>query len=210
MDLSYVLIFSSVASPLFILVAWLAGKKNTRLGHDIALLGLISLAFDLLAVGMAFSQMNNHLVGSSFMLFQTLAIAYIVHRHGKSNSKLLLASIILNTAILFLDGSFISGFERFAPYASVAHFITIVAWMTIYFKSLLDELPSESLYEVPLFWVCTGALLFYSGNLFNFIFANLFMEGELAYNTKAWILHLVLNITKNIIFAVALWKTNRK
>lgn len=210
MDLSYVLIFSSVASPLVCIAAWLIRKKNTQLAHDLALFSVISLAFDVTAVCMAFAYMNNHLVGSLFMLFQTLAIAFIVHRHGKANRKLLLASVILNSAILLLDGSMISGFERFAPYASVAHFITIVAWMTIYFKSLLDELPSESLYDVPLFWVCTGALLFYSGNLFNFIFANLFMEGELAYNTKAWILHLVLNIIKNLLFALALWKTNKK
>lgn len=72
-------------------------------------------------------------------------------------------------------------------------------------------MPSERVYKLPLFWIAFGVLVYYGGTLFLFLFNNYLIERLPQSHQTIWILHNLLNVTKNVFLVAALWTqyTNR-
>jgi hypothetical protein len=74
-----------------------------------------------------------------------------------------------------------------------------------FFYRLLFYLPVERVQTLPLFWIASGSLVYYGGTLFLFLFNNyLIAQFPDSYKT-IWILHNLLNITKNGFLLAAIW-----
>jgi hypothetical protein len=74
----------------------------------------------------------------------------------------------------------------------------------------MNNLQVDTIQSVPMFWISFGVLAYFGGTLFLFLFNNVLMKYQPANHQLVWILHNVLNITKNIFFAIALWKSCRE
>ena len=78
------------------------------------------------------------------------------------------------------------------------------------FFYMLQNPGQQSIFSIPLFWFNTAILLYFSGNLFLFLFTNYLVEhsGETFY--ELWGIHSVLNIIFYILISVGFWKTKER
>ncbi len=63
---------------------------------------------------------------------------------------------------------------------------------------------------LPMFWLNTGVLTYFAGNLFLFAIRNYVIIAFNDNQTMYWSFHNFLNIGKNLLFAIALWQDLRK
>jgi hypothetical protein len=88
--------------------------------------------------------------------------------------------------------------------------LVLIGFSLFYFYRLLNELPIIHIQHLPMFWVSVSVLTYYAGNFFLFLVKNYLVYGESGSHKLMWILHNLLNITKNLLFAIALWQSYRK
>lgn len=73
----------------------------------------------------------------------------------------------------------------------------------LFFGRLLLKLDVPNLLAYPYFWFATGLMIYFSGTLFLFLYASKYLAmGDITY----WLIHSLLNILLNIIFAITIWK----
>ena len=89
-------------------------------------------------------------------------------------------------------------FENILLSAESVYFI--IAAIGTLFVWLRDE--DHALLGNGKFWVTAAVLIYYSGNLFVFTFMTLILEIEVF--KDAWYIHTVLNILKNLLYALGL------
>jgi hypothetical protein len=107
--------------------------------------------------------------------------------------------------------TFIQTPKTFNTYTSYAGGILMIISALSYLYWLINEMPSERVYKLPLFWIAFGVLVYYGGTLFLFLFNNYLIERLPQSHQTIWILHNLLNVTKNVFLVAALWTqyTNR-
>jgi len=90
-------------------------------------------------------------------------------------------------------------------YTLIFESIIVISYSLYYFYWLIRELPTSQLHLLPMFWINSAYILFFSGNLFLFVFTsylvNVLNNDLLVY----WTLHNVLGIIEGLMIIVALW-----
>jgi hypothetical protein len=121
-------------------------------------------------------------------------------------------SVVLNIvffaclAFALFDYAFLQTPRTFNSFTSyVAGMVIIVSALT-YLYHLLIAMPVEKVQTLPLFWITFGALIYYGGTLFLFLFNNYLIAHLPERHQTIWILHNVLNITKNAFLFTAIWR----
>lgn len=100
---------------------------------------------------------------------------------------------------------FIQSPRTFNSYTSYAGGIIMILSSLNYLYWLLNEMPAERVYRLPLFWVAFGVLVYFGGTLFLFLFNNYVIAHLPQSYRPIWTLHNLLNITKNIFLFAAIW-----
>lgn len=78
-----------------------------------------------------------------------------------------------------------------------------------YFLKLIRDMQVDNLMKLPMFWINTGVLLYFSGNLFLFTFSDFLLGPALKHFYEFWAMHSCLNIIFNGFLAYGLWQSNR-
>lgn len=82
--------------------------------------------------------------------------------------------------------------------------LIIIVYALLFFSTTLRQMEIKHLERIPLFWISSGGLIYYSGSFLIFLFSvNIRDFGELWFGY--WGLHALFNILLNLIYAVALW-----
>lgn len=208
MSVTILLAFISAASVLIPLS--LAVIQWKKIPGDIALLRWILLcsavsdiALFILALGF---NTYNMFVGDIFMFVQFTTLLYILilqFDRKKSHKIAYPASVVLYAVALFFLRNQMD--LTWMLHAFMGLILIIVSILFLY--KLLSELRIENIHRQPIVWIAFATLFYYSGSLFVFVAFNYLVKTDsLKY---AWPLHQILNITKNIFFAVALWQSYR-
>jgi hypothetical protein len=125
----------------------------------------------------------------------------------KAIESLFFRRIILITAIafyIFAIGLYIdhmgSNQYSFDSFSASVEAILIVIYCILYLFDQMNKPQVLFIYQEPHFWFVVGFILYLSGTLFLFSQAS-----NLEYQQRQdyWTINLFLNITKNILFAVA-------
>lgn len=87
--------------------------------------------------------------------------------------------------------------------------IIVTVFALLYFFKLIRDLPSKSIFRVPMFWVNCGMLIYFSGNLFLFAMADYLMYVLKDSMILYWSSHNFLGIVSYTFFAIALWQSRR-
>jgi hypothetical protein len=98
----------------------------------------------------------------------------------------------------------------FNSYTNYTGAIILLIFSLHNLNCLLRDLPDEKIYRIPSLWISFGILVYYGGTLFLFLFNNFLLTYYLNDLRSIWILHNVLNVIKNLLFAVALWQPYRQ
>ena len=95
-----------------------------------------------------------------------------------------------------------------AEFSPLQHFIEGVVILTFVFFFFLREVQrkvvTKHLERDPMFWVSTGLLLYFSGNLLIFLTSNLLLKYSLAVSRHVWGIHAVLYAFLNVFYCIAL------
>ena len=139
----------------------------------------------------------------SFILVAVLYYLTFQNRYFKGLALLLLL-VSVGIACLdlqsLLDVNTIS-FNSFSYHASGSFTILLIL---IYYFELLKYLPEPKLGSSPLFWFSSGALFYYSGTIFSYIFINNTFN-DLKLRDQYWVVDALLSVVFNIFLTFSVW-----
>lgn len=194
---------SSVTVPLLLgLGTWKYRRREIEL---LVYLLIASLASDLIGLILFQLSYNSYPIVNFFLLVQFLVCYHLLNY---SHNQFALYRIIpIGFAVIFIvNYLFIQGPRVFNSYSNTIACYILMFFSIRYLYILLRDLPEENVIRIPLFWIAIGVLTYYSGNLVLFVVNNYLTLGVNGSHASMWILHNLLNFTKNIFFTIAIWQ----
>lgn len=194
---------ASVLIPLsLVIIQW------RRLPDNIALLRWL-LIFNAIADTVSYVlaihlSINNQLVGEVYMFIQFTLLLYILGNQLELKKILKVALVVFYGISLIILKSYAMSTSALNAVASLVLIIVSI----VFFYKLLHELKVDAIHRQPILWIAFATLFYYSGNLFLFLTSN-YLINQTDHFMAMWTLHNILNFTKNILFAVALWQNYR-
>lgn len=207
MSLRFFFIKLSQASDLLPVIAGFSVYKKLPLTYRILLFFFLILAvIDALSSVMGVIYGNNmpyqHL--TSFIEF--FAFSFIYYKQFKDKriiSTLLLINIPVFIVIAVVDAFLINGLCRANTLSRTYAAVSILCYTLTYFFFLFSG--NETVYNKkhPMFWISTGALIYFCNNIFYFLLINNMVD-EKSIGTEITLLaHATLNIIANCLYAKA-------
>jgi hypothetical protein len=198
-------------SSLSILVPLLIAVSTRRcIDREFSLLVVvlvISAVTDAILFILVTQGINNWPLGNLYILFQ-LAVFYFVfekHYHNPWVRIAFFGFMVFSMANYF----FIETPQKFNVNSTYVGGIFMILIASHYLYRVLKDLPVERIQDYPMLWIAFGVLIYFAGTLFLFLFNNYLMTHQPGNHKVIWILHNLLNLSKNIFFAIALWKNYR-
>lgn len=161
------------------------------------------LLFTLLVeVGSAFYsyylKKSNHFIINIFSLVSFgFYFLFFYKTFVTKNAKKILCIISLPYIVFsFCDVVFIEGFYYFNIYSFCVGSILIVLCCLLYFKQLFAANELINYFRLPMFWISTGLLFFYTGNLVQVSLMNYIIQNQLDPEGR---IYQIIMITLNLI-----------
>lgn len=204
-----ILLLAFISTGSVLIPLSLAVIQWSKLPKDIAWLRVLLICSgvsDVLQITMALLGIHNLVVGNTYMLIQFTILLYMLSLQFERKRSYTI--IYVSLVILYAFGLILSrnDMDIISPLNAVASLALIIVSILFFYK-LINELRVENIHRQPIVWIAFATLFYYSGTLFIFLtFSYLIKTDSLK---SIWMLQLLLNITKNILFAVALWQSYR-
>jgi hypothetical protein len=136
----------------------------------------------------------------AFPLISTLYFYALGKQHRKSFFYINIAYFIFAVLnVLFIQKSTIN------TYALVLNSILVIIFCLYYFYWLLKELPTAQLQRLPMFWINSAFIIYFSGNLFLFVFTSYLVHVLNSNLLVYWTIHNILGIIEGLMIVIALW-----
>ena len=119
-----------------------------------------------------------------------------------NRTKLIIIAVVLFLSVYFIEFLLLNSYMNSHSY-SVASLIFVICSMSLFYKFYMEE-EYAFIENVPLLWFNIGFLIYFAGALIPFSFGNLLLEDPSLFK---WEFHNLFNITKNILFAIGIWKS---
>jgi len=136
---------------------------------------------------------------SAFCLFSA-AYYHLLNRKYKS---LFIALTIGFLAVALLN-FFLYQKNSMNSYTYVGEAIVIIIYAILYFYKLLVELPEQHIHRLPMFWINSALLIFFSGTFILYTFTsyltNVLKDDLIAY----WSFHNMLSLFQHLLIIVGL------
>lgn len=210
MEMDYLIAYTSIGSVLIPISVVLAhGKNMPRELRPLLWILITSLLCDLASIVLSRYSINTFLILNIYWFIQTSLLTWMYRKyfHRKQLVNFIyfffVAFYLIN--ILFFQGPWVLN-----SISNVLASLILILFCMYYFYRLLNDLPTVHIHSLPMLWISFAVLVYYAGNFFLFLASNYLIEDAREMHRMAWILHNLLNITKNILFAVALWQSYRK
>ena len=199
--------FGSVLIPLTIAIIHLRRMWNNL--KPLLLILVCSFLADFVSFVFIRYSLNTYLIGNIFLIGQ-FSLLVLIFRDQLPNPRT--TNIILVASILFciVNLTLVQGPWVFNSFSNVVASLILIAFCIVYLYRLLNDLPIIHIQNLPMLWITFAVLTYYAGNFFLFLVKNYLTYGESSFHRVMWILHNLLNVTKNILFAIALWQNYRK
>lgn len=137
----------------------------------------------------------------------SLTALIFYHLLTKSYAKILaILTIIISIIIPFFDYNSLLNIEtqNFNAFSyNLSGSLSIVLAL-LFFYELLQGLQVPNLIKYPYFWFSAGALLYYSGTIFSYIFIHHTLN-NLSNRGDYWMIEAVLAISFNIFLSLSVW-----
>jgi hypothetical protein len=192
---------ASAAVPILAgLPQWNRLQGNLKL---VLLVPIISGLADVTSLVLMNFSINTWPVINLFFIAQPVLFFLIINSERKS--IFLNTLIFLSLILALLNYALYQSPKTFNSYTSYLWGILIIISAVNFLYQLLAKMPVEKVQMLPLFWVAFGVLIYYGGTLFLFLFNNYLIANLPEDHQLIWILHNLLNITKNGFLFIALW-----
>ena len=151
---------------------------------------------------------SNLLVGNLFLIaqfFVLMSIFFIAFSKQHRPLFLFFGSLAF---LLVVIGSFMERGLHFSL-SSVFTGVSVLVLCMIYFYRTLRDLPIVEIHKDSVIWIVIAALVCYSGTILIFIINNYLLHTSISTHPWLWAFHNFLNILKNILFTIAIWRDLR-
>jgi hypothetical protein len=193
----------SLLSPLLPLLLYLRARRISKELRLIRNLLIVGFVFDASSLFLALKGINTNPIANLFLLIQAVVLFEVFKIKLPGIRSLINAVEIAFAGLFTINYFFVQGYLVLNTYTVSISCIIFVFLSHYYFSHLLRSLPEFFVHRMPMIWINIAVLVYYSGNLFVFLFNDHFVM------TTSWIIHNMLNITKNTLFAVAVWQNLR-
>lgn len=105
-----------------------------------------------------------------------------------------------------LNSWFLQDPMTFNTYARSLEGILVIILCLMWCYKTLTEMKIKQLQQDPVFWVNTGFLLYFSGNVLLFAFSNYILGINRALNLYIWAFHALFSILVYFFISIGLWK----
>jgi hypothetical protein len=99
----------------------------------------------------------------------------------------------------------IQGFYEINSYSRTLESILMIAFSLMYFYKTMQALESENLLREPMFWLNAGVLLYFSANVFIFVFSSFVSQYSEDLNVIIWTIHAIFYAIFFVMLSTALW-----
>lgn len=141
--------------------------------------------------------------------FITIGLFYQRFFGSFFSRKLLPIIIITFVTFAIINAFFIQKINNFNTYASGLEGILVIGLSLLCFYKMLIELDTRSPTKQPIFWINSGFLFYFAGNLFVFILSNFIKEDNYLLSL-AWGMHAFLMIVLHFFIGIGLWQSHRR
>ncbi|MCB0628320.1 MAG: hypothetical protein R2824_14660 [Saprospiraceae bacterium] len=183
-------------------------NRMSKVQRVIWLLVLLSVLTEVIARWVRNTDEFQNLVYYIFTLCEFILLSYIFMQTLVPffRRAFLLTLIIFFCLFVIVDMVWLSGLAAFNSYSTAVEGLLIIFLILCYFYKTLQELRIKYLEREPLFWVSTGVLLYFSSNLFIFLFTN-YINSSTRALFIIWGIHAIFGILLNVLYTLALWVT---
>lgn len=161
----------------------------------------------------ASSYLNAHKQNNLWLLhlYTPLEFACIVWFYGTELKGFVEKKWFFLTGIGFavlsvLNSAFLQDTDTFNTYARSLEGILVILLCLAWCYRTLSEMKIRRLEQDPVFWVNTGFLLYFSGNVLLFAFSNYIIDINRALNLYIWAFHALFSILLYFFVTIGLWK----
>jgi hypothetical protein len=184
---------------------------NLILVKLLCLLTAVSLLADLSSFILINNGLSPNYAGSSYELVEFYLLASIYHQAFKQPNLL---RILISTGVVYgffsiLNLAYIQR-ESINSYTIALKAIFFITLSVVYFYRLIRDMPTLQIHHLPMFWINAAVLFYFAGNFFLFILSDYLIKVMKNDLMVYWGFHNLVNITKNLLFAVGLWYSNRR
>jgi TRAP-type C4-dicarboxylate transport system permease small subunit len=142
------------------------------------------------------------------MEFNLLLLLYFL-AFSRKYSILFVAIGLCYTTFFFVDLFFLQA-QQLTSFSITLTAAVFILFSVLHFFKLMRDLPSTHIQNLPMFWIDTAVLVYFAGAFFIFLLRNYLIEVMKDDQIVYWSLHNILNIIKNILFAIGLWQATKK
>lgn len=217
MTLKFIYIKLSQASVLLPVYTGAVYYKKLNLQFRIFFYFFIIAALFEIQASIAKAIYNNNMPGQHvYTLVEFLAFSAVYYLHFRKN-KVMRALIGLNmfagTIIAFI-GAFYFGNIREPNMLSITYsFASIITYTLVYFYFLFNETTTQYSWEHPMFWVSTGALIYFTCTVVYFMLKRDLLKQVVYLENIGNHVHLGINIVAHCFYAQSFrcfkkWKQN--
>jgi lysylphosphatidylglycerol synthetase-like protein (DUF2156 family) len=202
--LLYTLSFTCIV-PAFI------GVKNYRsLSNDLKAMTLYMVFCFLTEIPtdyLAICRMNNLSILHIYtpIEFAFLAYAYSFHIDKVISKRTLLVLTIGFILFSFLNTIFIQPLHTFNSYARCVEILLVILLALCYVYSLIMNNEQRVLRTIPMFWINTAVLIYFTAGFFLYLVSNNTVGLSPQINRLIWLAHTILSMGYYFSIAKALW-----
>lgn len=193
----------SVLFPIHVSLSRYAGYD--RLGRSLVAFLYISALFDLAGLITSHYKVNNLPLFHLFTLIELLFFGWL---YAQAFEQIWLSNVVngltvLVAAFIIYKALLPDGMWQFNSVSKTAESVYLIVLSLLLFRQLLLQNEVMFLDRHPLFWLNSGVLLYFAGNLFVFMLQHAIAgSGQKGY--VYGIVHSGINILANLLFGIAL------
>lgn len=208
--LTYILSYGSSLAILFPLIVVFIRRKyllTTELKIMIVYI-ISSMIIDVLATYWArVLHRQNHFILNIYAVVECVLLI-LMYREVLINKVVKKATLFVSTlftlfsVVLFTD---VLGFLKFNSFVNAISCLLIITCVLAYFFQLLQTLTVQKLSVTPMFWISVACLLYFSGNLFLFLYGETLLFHSSPFIKQLWLIYFLLLFIFRIFLAIGLW-----
>ncbi len=182
-------------------------------GYFVPILILVSASFisDILCFICLKSSINILVIYRFYTLVEFILISFFYYlffkKYFKSGYLLLVIPVFL--FIAFSDYK-INGLMNMDNLSTSVESVLLILYALFLFLFVMRKLIVDNILSEPFFWINSGILFYFSGNLLIYAFSNYLIAFRIYDNSALWLIPVCLNIIYNLFFSIGFWKTRTR
>ncbi len=201
--------FSVIIPTLFGLYSKIYQNRNAS---SIFYLQCFSLIIELISFYFAYKNINNIVILNLYTFFEFFFIILFYKRFFDDfkPSSIHVALIAFFFFLVLTTSFFLNNIKIIDNLSISIEAIIIILYSLSFFYFVMKNLTYNDLLSTPYFWINIAFLIYFSGNLFLFVFSSYLQKHDQSSTyIHLYIIHSILNLLYYIIISIGFWKARK-